>query len=84
MGDLLDTYEVVLNTLISEDVGHILTIPELYRGIVEELDDVVLAVVLVRGPGDLTLERVQEVLFDLWKGSTQNKAIDSSRCETLT
>lgn len=83
MGDFFDSYEVVLDTLVSEDVCHVLAIPELDRGLIEELDDVVLAVVLIRGPGDLTLEWVQEVLFDLWEGSTQNKAIDTSRRETL-
>lgn len=83
MGDFFDPYKVIFDTLVSQDVGHVLAIPELYRGIVEELDYVVLAVVLVRGPGDLTLERIQEVLFDLWEGSTQNKTINSSRREAL-
>lgn len=83
MGDFFDPYEVVLDTLVSEDISHIFAVPEFYRGFVEELDDVVLAVVLVSGPGDLALERIQEVLFDLWKSSTQNKAIDTSRGETL-
>lgn len=83
MGDFFDSYEVVLDTLVSQHVGHVFAIPELDRRFVEELDDVVLAVVLVRGPGDLALERVEEVLFDLWESSTQNKAIDTSRREAL-
>lgn len=58
MGDFFDSYEVVLDTLVSQDVGHIFAVPEFYGGFVKELDDVVLAVVLVRGPGDLALERV--------------------------
>lgn len=83
MGDFFDPYEVVLDTLVSQDVGHIFAIPELDRGVIKELDDVVLSIVLVRGPGDLALERVEKVLFDFWESSTQNKAIDTSRREAL-
>lgn len=83
MGDFFDPYEVVFDTLVSEDIGHVLAIPELYGRIIKKLDTVVLGVVFVGSIGDLALEWVQEVLFDLWEGSTQNKAINAWSGEAL-
>ena len=83
MSQFLDAYEVVLDTLVSEDVLDIFTKSELDRGSIWKSDDMLGSVVAIHRARHLLLERVEEVLFYFWKSSTQNKAVHRRSRETL-
>ena len=80
VSQFLDSYEVVFDTLVSEDIGHILTIPEFYRGSIPESDDVVFPVVLKGTQWNFTLHWVQKVFLHFGECTAEYESIDYSRC----